>query len=43
MARLDVKLIEQSAELRPIGLSSARYFAEDFFSAGSGQRRDLRS
>jgi hypothetical protein len=37
-----VKLIEHSAKLRSVGLGSARHFAKDFFSAGGGQRRDLR-
>jgi hypothetical protein len=36
-----VELVEQPGVLRPVGLRAAHHFAEDFFSAGGGQRRDL--
>src|SRR4051794_35548465 len=34
--------IERPAQLRPVGLGSARHFAEHFFGSGGGQRCNLR-
>ncbi len=37
-----VELVEHSAELRPVGLCSARHFAEYLFGSGGSQCRELR-
>ena len=34
--------VERPAKLRPVGLGSARHFAEHFFGSGGGQRCNLR-